>query len=81
MSALRRLLLALYQGHRRAPGQALLMLLGLSLSVAVVVAIDVSINSAQSAFADARRALSGAATHQIISDADPVPQSLLAELR
>ncbi|MGE4072056.1 MAG: ABC transporter permease [Lysobacterales bacterium] len=81
MNALRRLLLALYQEHCRAPGQALLMLLGLSLSVAVVVAIDVSIDSAQSAFTDARRTLSGAATHQIISDADPVPQSLLAELR
>jgi putative ABC transport system permease protein len=81
LNALRRLLLALYHGHRRAPGQALLMLLGLSLSVAVVVAIDVSIGSARAAFAEARQALSGAATHQIVSDAGPVPGPVLEELR
>ena len=57
------------------------MLLALSLSVAVVVAIDLSIDSARSAFSDARRALSGSATHQIVSDGAPVPDSLLAQLR
>ncbi len=81
MNALPRLLHALINAHRRAPGQALLMLLALSLSVAVVVAIDLSIDSARSAFTDARRALSGSATHQIVSDGAPVPGALLAELR
>ena len=81
MNALPRLLQALLNAHRRAPGQALLMLLALSLSVAVVVAIDLSIDSARSAFSDARRALSGSATHQIVSDGAPVPGSLLAQLR
>ncbi len=81
MNALARLLQALLNAHRRAPGQALLMLLALSLSVAVVVAIDLSIDSARSAFTDARRALSGSATHQIVSDGAPVPDSLLAQLR
>lgn len=81
MNALPRLLQALLNAHRRAPGQALLMLLALSLSVAVVVAIDLAIDSARTAFTDARRALSGAATHQIVSDGARVPGTLLAELR
>ena len=81
MSALTRLMQALVNAHRRAPGQALLMLLALSLSVTVVVAIDLAIDSARSAFTDARRALSGSATHQIVSDGTPLPGSLLAELR
>lgn len=81
MNALPRLLQALINAHRRAPGQALLMLLALSLSVAVVVAIDLSIDSARSAFTEARRTLSGSATHQIVSDGAPVPGTLLAELR
>ncbi len=81
MSALGRLMQALINAHRRAPGQALLMLLALSLSVAVVVAIDLSIDSARTAFSEARRALSGSATHQIVSDGAPVPDSLLAQLR
>jgi putative ABC transport system permease protein len=81
MNALPRLLQALINAHRHAPGQALLMLLALSLSVAVVVAIDLSIDSARSAFSEARRALSGSATHQIVSDGAPVPDALLAQLR
>lgn len=58
-----------------------MMLLGLSLSVAVVVAIDLSVDSARSALSEARQALSGAATHQIVSDGGPVPAELLAQLR
>lgn len=76
-----RLPLLLWNAHRRAPGQALLMLLGLALSVAVVVAIDLAVDSARGAFLDSRRALSGSATHQISADGGVVPAALLAGLR
>lgn len=54
-----RLVLTLWNAHRRAPGQALLMLLGLALSVAVVVAIDLAVDSARGAFLESRRAQFG----------------------
>jgi putative ABC transport system permease protein len=76
-----RLLRLLINAHRRAPGQLLLMLLGLSLSVAVVVAIDLAVDSARGAFLESRRTLSGAATHRISADGGQVPRALLAELR
>ncbi len=76
-----RLALTLWNAHRRTPGQALLMLLGLALSVAVVVAIDLAVDSARGAFLESRRALSGSATHQITADGGEVPMRLLAELR
>jgi putative ABC transport system permease protein len=76
-----RLAIAVWNAHRRAPAQALLMLLGLALSVAVVVAIDLAVDSARGAFLDSRRALSGSATHQIIADGTEVPASWLASLR
>jgi putative ABC transport system permease protein len=76
-----RLVRALWNAHRRAPAQALLMLLGLALSVAVVVAIDLAVDSARGAFLDSRRALSGAATHQLIADGGEVPAAQLVALR
>ncbi|MCG6116906.1 MAG: ABC transporter permease [Aquimonas sp.] len=76
-----RLPLLLWNAHRCAPGQAVLMLLGLALSVAVVVAIDLAVDSARGAFLDSRRALSGSATHQISADGGQVPAAVLAELR
>jgi putative ABC transport system permease protein len=81
IAALPRLFLALFNAHRRAPGQALLMILALALSVAVVVAIDLAVDSARSAFAQSRLALTGSASHQIISDAGMVPDEWLAQLR
>lgn len=72
---------ALWNAHRQAPGQALLMLLGLATSVAVVVAIDLAVDSARSAFLDSRRALSGAATHQIVADGGEVSMAQFADLR
>jgi putative ABC transport system permease protein len=76
-----RLLRLLWNAHRCAPGQAVLMLLGLALSVAVVVAIDLAVDSARGAFLESRQALSGAATHRISADGGQVPRALLAELR
>jgi putative ABC transport system permease protein len=76
-----RLVAALWNAHRRAPAQALLMLLGLALSVAVVVAIDLAVDSARGAFLDSRRALSGSATHQLIADGGEVPAAQLVGLR
>jgi len=75
------LIRSLWNAHRRAPGQALLMLLGLALSVAVVVAIDLAVDSARGAFLESRRALSGAASHQILGDGVEVPARVLASLR
>lgn len=57
------------------------MLLGLAMSVAVVVAIDLAVDSARSAFFESRRALSGAASHQIVADGGEVPATQLADLR
>lgn len=76
-----RLVLILWNAHRRAPGQALLMLLGLAFSVAVVVAIDLAVDSARGAFMESRHALSGSATHRITADGGEVPHALLSELR
>ncbi len=76
-----RLVAVLWNAHRRAPAQALLMLLGLALSVAVVVAIDLAVDSARGAFLDSRRALSGSATHQLVADGGAVPAGQLLALR
>ena len=67
--------------HRQQPLQALLMLGGLALSIAVVVAIDIAIGSAQQAFGDARRNLSGDSSHRVVAVSGRLDEQLYARLR
>ena len=61
--------------------QLVLAVLGVALGVAVVLSIDVAIESARAGFRISAEAVSGRATHVVVSDIGLVDESLVAELR
>ncbi len=67
---------------RRYKAQAMLSLMGIALGVAVMVAVDLANESARRAFALSMEALTGKATHRIVSD-NPlgIPEAYFAQLR
>ncbi|PLX22531.1 MAG: hypothetical protein C0600_16465 [Ignavibacteria bacterium] len=67
--------------HRRHPLQAALLVLGVALGVAVVVGIDIANVSADRSFRSSTNSLTGAATHQIIGNAQGIPDSVFFRLR
>ena len=65
----------------RHPGQCALAVSGVALGVAVVVAVDLSLVSAQRAFARAHAALAGHATHVLRAGPAGIEESLYAKVR
>ena len=65
----------------RHPWQLALAISGVALGVAVVVAVDLSLVSAQRAFAHAHAAVAGRATHVLRAGPSGVEESLYAKLR
>ena len=65
----------------RHPWQLALALLGISLGVAGVIAIELALESSLRAFEQAGKAVSGAATHRIVSSDGGLDERLYARLR
>ena len=65
----------------RHPWQIVLAVSGVALGVAVVVSVDLSLSSAQRAFARAHAALAGHATHVLRAGPSGIEESLYARLR
>ncbi len=63
------------------PWQLVLSVLGIALGVAVVLAVDLTNASAQKSFLLSMEQITGRATHQIVSDAQNVPEILYSQLR
>lgn len=68
-----------YLTHHRL--QLLLSVLGVALGVAVVLSIDLAIQSARTGFRISAEAVSGRATHAIVSDVGFIEEDLLARVR
>lgn len=77
----RYLLLAGLRELARHKVQSALSVLGIALGVAIVVAVDLANTSAQKAFTLSIKAVSGTATHQIISAGQSFPLSVFEDLQ
>ena len=78
MSVLRRAATRFFLHH---PGQLALALLGVALGIAVLVAVDLSIASAQRAFAQANARVMGRTTDQIIAGPGGLRENFYVRLR
>lgn len=65
----------------RHPWQLALAILGIALGVAVVIAIDLAIESSLKSFTQTGKAMSGTATHRIISSDGGLDEKLYTRLR
>lgn len=65
---------------RRRPWQSGLALMGIALGVMVVVAIQLALHAARDAFATARSAVNGHATHRVEALSGDLPESLYVRL-
>ena len=73
--------LASLRSLTRRPSQIVLSITGVALGVCVVVAVDLAAGSARSAFALSTEAVTGRATHRIVSGGGGVNEDLYRRLR